>query len=58
MANLDTPVLTVLAILVKAMLYRISMGEGLGPISLLAGMTADVLEVLRGASLIGSSRAM
>ena len=47
------PILTVLAVLAKAMLYTTPIGDGFGVISLLAGMGGEGLEVLRGAALSG-----
>ena len=47
------PLLTVLAVLAKATLYTTPIGNGFGIISLLAGITAEGHEVLRGAALSG-----
>ena len=48
------PLLTVLAVLAKAALYSTPIGDGFGLISLLAGITEDGLEILRGAALSGT----
>ena len=47
------PILTVLAVLAKATLYTTPISNGFGIISLLAGITAEGHEVLRGAALSG-----
>ena len=46
-------VFTVLAVLVKALLYGTPIGEGFGVVSLLAGVRQESLEVLHGAALSG-----
>ena len=48
------PLLTVLAVLAKAMLYTTPIGNKFGIISLLAGITEEGHEVLRGAALSGT----
>ena len=48
------PLLTVLAVLAKATLYTTPIGNGFGIISLLAGVTEEGHEVLRGAALSGT----
>ena len=47
------PILTVLAVVAKATLYTTPIGNSFGLISLLAGITEEGLEVLRGAALSG-----
>ena len=47
------PLLTILAALAKATLYTTPIADGFGVISLLAGVTDEGLEVLRGAALSG-----
>lgn len=48
------PLLIVLAVLAKATLYTTPIADGFGLISLLAGITEEGLEVLRGAALSGT----
>ena len=48
------PLLTVVAVLVKATLYTTPISDDFGLISLLAGITEEGLEVLRGAALSGT----
>ena len=48
------PLLTVLAILAKSMLYTTPISDGFGVVSLLAGIGGEGLEVLRGATLSGT----
>ncbi|KAF7510061.1 hypothetical protein GJ744_007165 [Endocarpon pusillum] len=49
------PILTILAVLAKAMLYRTPISDGFGLISLLAAIGGNGVEMLRGASLSGES---
>lgn len=47
------PVLTTMAVLIKALLYTTPIGDGFGLVSLLAGIKQESLAVLRGAALSG-----
>ena len=47
------PILTVLSLLGKTLLYSTPIGEGFGTISLMAGIERGTLDVLRGAALTG-----
>lgn len=47
------PVLTAIAVLIKALLYNDPIGDGFGLGSLLVGIKQERLEVLRGAALTG-----
>ena len=47
------PVITILAVMVKALLYATPIGDGFSMISMLAGIREDGRELLRGAALSG-----